>query len=91
MYLSKIQVKNLVKKELGKYSISKSLKGRICYFSTPGYKFEDKNDGFIKVWFSSGSGEYAQELITKKNIIVLNILLNLGFEFDGVDAFRKAR
>ena len=96
MYLTKIQVKNAVVKAFSKYSVSKNLKGRICYFPTSGYLFELKDDGFIGIrYFISNASykHYEQDNLRReqKMTAVRELLTGMGFEFDGVDGFRKAR
>jgi hypothetical protein len=96
MYLSKIQVKNAVVKAFSKYSVSKNLKGRICYFPTSGYSFKEKEDGFIGIsYFISNASykHYEQDNLRREQRMtaVRELLTNQGFEFDGLDGFRKAK
>jgi hypothetical protein len=96
MYLSKIQVKNAVVKTFSKWDISRTMKGRICDYSSTGYKFEEKEDGFIQIsFFHSNEGFDNRELVATKRVIKLEevktALIEKGFEFDGVDGFRKAK
>lgn len=91
MYLSKVQVKNLVVKNFGKYSISRSLKGRVCYYSTSGYKFTEKEAGFIKVSYFAPTGEVSSSRVEEKQKAVYEVLVSNGFEFDGIDGYRKER
>jgi hypothetical protein len=96
MYLSKIQVKNAVIKSFTKWDISRSMKGRICNFSSTGYQFEDKQDGFVQVsFFYSNEGYDNRNIVAVKRAEKLaevkTALLANGFEFDGVDGFRKAK
>jgi hypothetical protein len=96
MYLSKIQVKNAVVKTFSKWDISRTMKGRICDYSSTGYKFEEKEDGFIQIsFFHSNEGFDNRELVAAKRVIkmeeVKTALIEKGFEFDGLDGFRKAK
>jgi hypothetical protein len=96
MYLSKIQVKNAVVKTFSKWDISRTMKGRICDYSSTGYKFEEKEDGFIQIsFFHSNEGFNNRELVAAKRAIkmeeVKTALIEKGFEFDGLDGFRKAK
>jgi hypothetical protein len=96
MFLSKIQVKNLLTKGLTKHAISQSRRGRICAYSSSGLKFEDKQDGFVRVFYFDSNATYnnrqavekrRQQAIEKAN----TFLLAAGFEFDGLDGYRKER
>jgi hypothetical protein len=96
MYLSKIQVKNAVIKSFTKWDVSRNMRGRICDYSSTGYKFEDKQDGFVQVsWFHSNEGFDNKNIIAVKRAEKLaevkTALLANGFEFDGVDGYRKAK
>jgi hypothetical protein len=96
MYLSKIQVKNAVIKNFDKYVVSRTLKGRVCDYSSSGYTFEEKAEGFIGIaFFYSNAGYDNREAVAiqkaKKMEAVKNALLAAGFEFDGLDGFRKAK
>jgi hypothetical protein len=96
MYLSKIQVKNAVVKTFSKWDISRTMKGRVCEYSSTGYKFEEKEDGFIQIsFFHSNEGFDNRELVAAKRVIkmeeVKTALIEKGFEFDGLDGFRKAK
>jgi hypothetical protein len=96
MFLSKIQVKNVIEKNLGKYQISRLLKGTICYDLTSGYKLTEKENGFIGVaYIISNPRIRTREEDTQKREIKLsqvhNLFLSLGFEFDGIDGYRKER
>jgi hypothetical protein len=96
MYLSKIQVKNAVIKSFSKWDISRTMKGRVCDYSSTGYKFEEKQDGFIQVsFFYSNEGYNNKDLVAikraKKMEEVKTALIEKGFEFDGLDGFRKAK
>jgi hypothetical protein len=96
MFLSKIQIKNLLTKGIGKHAISQSRRGRICSYSSTGLKFDDKKDGFVRVFYFDSNATYnnreaveirrAQETEKAKNY-----LLAAGFEFDGLDGYRKER
>lgn len=91
MYMSKVQVKNVVAKNFGKYSISRLMKGRVVYFSSHGYKFAEKENGFIRVFYSAPIGEVSNASFEAKDKLVHSLLINNGFEFDGIDGFRKER
>jgi hypothetical protein len=96
MYLSKIQVKNAVIKSFTKWDVSRTMKGRVCDYSSSGYKFEEKEDGFIQVsYFYSNEGFNNRDLVAAKRATkmeeVKTALIKKGFEFDGVDGFRKAK
>lgn len=96
MYLSKIQVKNVVVKAFSKYSVSKNLKGRICYFPTSGYTFEQKEDGFIGIAYFVSNASYKtfdqdNARREQKMTAVRELLTNQGFEFDGLNGFRKTK
>ena len=96
MYLSKIQVKNAVIKSFTKWDVSRNMRGRICDYSSTGYKFEDKQDGFVQVsWFHSNEGFDNKNIIAVKRAEKLaevkTALLANNFEFDGVDGYRKAK
>ena len=96
MYLSKIQVKNAVVKAFGKYSISKDLKGMICYYPTSGYTLKEKENGFIAIGYliSNASNKFFEQDKARreqKMTAVRELLTNQGFEFDGLDGFRKAK
>lgn len=96
MFLSKIQVKNLIEKNLGKYEMSKTIKTAICYDITSGYQLKEKENGFIGVAYIISNPrlrtreEDTQKRETKLNQ-VHNLLISLAFEFDGVDGYRKER
>jgi hypothetical protein len=96
MFLSKIQIKNLLTKELSKHAISKSRKGRICSFSSTGLKFDDKQDGFVRVsYFDSNATHNNREAVEMRRAREIEkaktCLLAAGFEFDGLDGYRKER
>lgn len=96
MYLSKIQVKNAVVKAFGKYSISKDLKGMICYYPTSGYTFKEKENGFIGIGYliSNASYKFFEQDSAKREQKLNSVreaLTTQGFEFDGLDGFRKAK
>jgi hypothetical protein len=96
MFLSKIQVKNLIQKNLGKYQMSKILKGTICYDITNGYELKEKENGFISVAYiisnpRISTREQDKEKREMKLSQVHNLFLSLGFEFDGLDGYRKER
>ena len=96
MYLSKIQVKNAVVKSFDKFAVSQTRKGRVCDYSSTGYKFEEKEDGFIQISFFCSNGGYDNRdavAIQKANKMeaVKSALVGIGFEFDGVDGFRKSK
>lgn len=89
--MSKIQIKNLVQKNFGKYSISKLMKGRVVSYSSHGFKFAEKENGFIRVFYFGPIGELSNTAIQAKNKLMSSFLINNGFEFDGIDGFRKER
>jgi hypothetical protein len=96
MYLSKIQVKNAVVKAFDKFAVSRTMKGRVCDYSSSGYKFEQKENGFIAIsFFSSNSGYDNREAVATRTAskmeAVKNALVGAGFEFDGLNGFRKAK
>ena len=96
MFLSKIQVRNLIKKNLGKYQMSRTLKGTICYEDTSGYTLKEKENGFIAIGYLISNASYkTRELDTEKRGMKLSqvheLFLSLGFEFDGIDGYRKER
>jgi hypothetical protein len=96
MFLSKIQVKNLLTKELGKHAISQSRRGRICAYSSTGLKFDEKENGFIRVYYFDNNATYANrefsQMRAQRETEKTNTsLLALGFEFDGKDGYRKER
>lgn len=91
MYMSKIQIKNLVVKNFGKYSISKLMNGRVVSFYSHGYKFAEKENGFVRVFYSGPIGEVSNSTVETKEKSVFQMLMNNGFEFDGIDGFRKER
>jgi hypothetical protein len=96
MYLSKIQIKNAVVKAFSKYSVSKNLKGKICYFPTSGYSFKEKEDGFIGISYFISNASYRtlemdSERREQKMTAVRELLTSQGFEFDGLDGFRKVK
>jgi hypothetical protein len=96
MFLSKIQVKNVIEKNLGKYQMSKILKGFVCYDITSGYELKEKENGFIGVSYIISNPKIStKEKDTEKRQMKLNqvqeLFLGLGFEFDGVDGYRKER
>jgi hypothetical protein len=96
MYLSKIQVKNAVVKAFGKFAVSRTMKGRVCDYSSSGYKFEEKEDGFVRIsYFQSNIGFNNKDAVAiqKANKIqaVKSALVGAGFQFDGIDGFRKAK
>jgi hypothetical protein len=96
MFLSKIQVKNVIEKNLGKYQMSKTIKTTICYDLTSGYELREKENGFISVaYIISNSRIRTREVDTQKRQAKLNqihnLFLSLGFEFDGIDGYRKER
>jgi hypothetical protein len=93
MFMSKIQVKNLLIKELGKHALSKSMRGRITNYSSSGLMLEEKENGFIGIrYFSSGySFEEEKRQGAPKLERVKNYLLSAGFEFDGINGYRKER
>jgi hypothetical protein len=96
MFLSRIQVKNLLTKELTKHAISKSRKGRVCSFSSTGLKFDDKENGFVRVYYFDSNATYnnreAVEMRrARETEKAKNYLLAAGFEFDGIDGYRKER
>jgi hypothetical protein len=96
MFLSKIQVKNLLTKELTKHAISKSRRGRVCAHSSTGLKFDDKQDGFVRVYYFDSNATYNnREAVEKRRAQAIQkaktYLLAAGFEFDGLDGYRKER
>jgi hypothetical protein len=96
MFLSKIQVKNLLTKELGKHNISQERRGRICSYSSTGLKFDEKENGFIRVRYFDSNATYHNREATKMReaqaIEKANaVLIGAGFEFDKLDGYRKAR
>jgi hypothetical protein len=96
MFLSKIQVKNVIEKNLGKYRVSRLLKGRVLYYFTSGYELTEKENGFISVGYTISNASYLtyerDEQIRQMNLSkVQDLFLSLGFEFDGVDGYRKER
>ena len=96
MFLSKIQVKNVIEKNLGKYKVSRLLKGRVLYFFTSGYELTEKENGFIGVGYTISNASYLtyerdQEVRQMNLSKVHDLFLSLGFEFDGVDGYRKER
>lgn len=95
MFLSKIQVKNLIEKNLGK-QVSKLVKNRICYDFTTGYTLKEKENGFIAIGYLITNASYkTRELDAEKRGMKLSqvheLFLSLGFEFDGIDGYRKER
>ena len=96
MFFSKIQVKNLLTKELSKHAISKSMRGRICYYSSSGLKFDETENGFIRVrYFDNNAGSDNREFSKKREAQAIEkakaVLIGAGFEFDGQDGYRKER
>lgn len=96
MFLSKVQVKNLLTKELGKHSISQTRRGRICYYSSTGLKFEDKENGFVRVFYFDNNQTFNNREAEEKRKAqaiekVKTVLTGAGFEFDSEDGYRKAR
>jgi hypothetical protein len=96
MFLSKIQVKNLLTKGLTKHAISQSRRGRICSFSSTGLKFDDKENGFVRVYYFDSNATYNnRETVEKRRAQAIQkaktYLLAAGFEFDGIDGYRKER
>jgi hypothetical protein len=91
MFLSKIQVKNLLIKELGKHALSKTFRGRVASHSSAGLILEEKQGGFVGVrYFHSGySFEEEKRRAAPKLEQVKTFLLAAGFEFDGIDGYRK--
>jgi hypothetical protein len=96
MFLSKIQVKNLLTKELGKHAISQSRRGRICAYSSTGLRFEEKENGFIRVRYFDSNATYHNREATKMREAqaiekAQSVLISAGFEFDKQDGYRKQR
>lgn len=96
MFLSKIQVKNLLTKELGKHNISQTRRGRICYYSSTGLKFEDKENGFVRVLYFDNNQTYNnREAVERRKAEAIErakaVLIGAGFEFDSQDGYRKER
>jgi hypothetical protein len=94
-FVSKIQVKNFVAKNFGKSSVSQSRKGKICYQSSSGFKFEEVGDGFVRVWYFNRNFSFAnreRDAVVKveKFEAVKEVLVAAGFEFNG-EGFRKER
>jgi hypothetical protein len=92
MYLSKIQVKNFFVKNLGKYAVSRTMRGRVCFYSSSGYKFDELADGFVGVRYSVSDRSYKErEKISKARLEeATSLLLANGFETNG-QGFRKLR
>jgi hypothetical protein len=96
MFLSKIQVKNLLIKELGKHAMSQSRRGRVCAYSSTGLKFDEKENGFTRVYYFDNNATYqnreASQIRKARETEKANsALMALGFEFDGIDGYRKER
>ena len=96
MYLSKIQVKNAVVRIFDKFAVSRTMKGRVCDYSSSGYKFEEKENGFIGIsyFYSTSSYDNKDFVVSRRTIkmeAVKSALVAAGFEFDGQDGFRKER
>jgi hypothetical protein len=93
MYLSKIQVKNLFVKNFSKYAISALRRGRVCFYNSEGYKFEELKDGFVRVSFFANTDRNAerQKEITKTKLEQAHdLLMTNGFETNG-QGYRKLR
>lgn len=93
MYLSKIQVKNLFVKNFSKYAISALRRGRVCYYNSEGYKFDELGDGFVGVSFFASTDKNAerQKQIRKTKLEQAhNLLMANGFETNG-QGYRKQR
>ena len=95
MFLSKIQVKNLVAKSLGKYEVSRVMKGRVASYSSTGYLFSELADGFIAVRYHVGSSSFRTREAdmmrrAEKANLVHDVLITAGFECNG-EGYRKAR
>jgi hypothetical protein len=95
MFVSKIQVKNLVAKSLGKYEVSRVMKGRIASYSSTGYLFDAIADGFIAVRYHVSTGSFRTQEAdalrrAEKAKLVHDVLIAAGFEFNGA-GYRKVR
>jgi hypothetical protein len=76
--------------------MSKTLKGTICHDITSGYELKEKENGFVSVaYIISNPRISTREQDEEKRKIKLsqvhNLFLSLGFEFDGLDGYRKER
>ena len=94
MFLSKVQVKNLLSKQIGNHAISKIRKGRICAFSSTGLKFEEKENGFVRVFYwdnnaTHNNREASQMREARELEKAKTALIAAGFEFDLTDGYRK--
>jgi hypothetical protein len=92
MYLSKIQVKNLFVKNFSKYAISGLRRGRVCFYSSTGYMFDELANGFVQVdYFVSDATEERRAEIKKAKLEQAhNLLMTNGFETNG-QGYRKQR
>jgi hypothetical protein len=93
MYLSKIQVKNLFVKNFSKYAISALRRGRVCYFNSEGYEFEELENGFVRVSFFASNDRNAErrkQITETKLEQAHNLLMANGFETNG-QGYRKQR
>ena len=76
--------------------MSKTIKTAICYDITSGYELKEKQNGFVSVaYIISNPRLRTREEDTQKREMKLsqvhNLFLSLGFEFDGLDGYRKER
>ena len=76
--------------------MSRELKGTICYEITSGYRLKEKENGFIGIRYTIKNASYnTREKDAEKREMKLtkihNLFTGLGFEFDGIDGYRKER
>jgi hypothetical protein len=94
-FVSKIQVKNLVVKSLGKYEVSRVMKGRVASYSSTGYLFEELADGFVAVRYHVSTSSFRTREAdmwrrAEKANLIHDVLITAGFEFNGA-GYRKVR